>query len=82
MVVPTVIQEWQTRLANLRQLVAAEARGPAWLWSIRIRILEYLVARYGEPAVSPPPAAPPEASEAALPARTSLPEFFRTRQRV
>ena len=49
MVVPTVVRDWTGRLAHLRQLVATEPRGPTWLWRIRIRILRYLVARYGEP---------------------------------
>lgn len=49
MVIGGVSREWSHRLARLRSLVAAGAEGPAWLWRIRIRVLTYLLARYGEP---------------------------------
>jgi hypothetical protein len=48
-VIAGVKREWAASLAHLTGLVEAGARGPAWLWQIRIRILSYLLARYGEP---------------------------------
>jgi hypothetical protein len=48
-------REWSSRLAHLTGLVEAGARGPAWLWRIRIRILRYLLARYGEPGEAAAP---------------------------
>ncbi|MHC4710959.1 MAG: hypothetical protein ACYTA3_11220 [Planctomycetota bacterium] len=48
-VIAGVKQDWTSRLAHLNGLVEAGARGPMWLWRIRIRILSYLLARYGEP---------------------------------
>ena len=52
MVLGGVRQEWSIRLAHLNGLVQAGVRGPVWLWRIRIRILSYLLTRYGE---TPPP---------------------------
>ena len=54
MVIAGVRQEWSSQLAHLTGLVEAGARGPTWLWRIRIRILSYLLARYGEPRARPP----------------------------
>ena len=48
MVIAGVKRGWSSRLAHLNGLVEAGARGPTWLWRIRIRILSYLLARYGE----------------------------------
>jgi hypothetical protein len=48
-VIAGVKREWASHLAHLTGLVEAGARGPTWLWRIRIRILSYLLARYGEP---------------------------------
>ncbi len=48
MVIAGVKQEWSSQLAHLTGLVEAGARGPTWLWRIRIRILSYLLARYGQ----------------------------------
>jgi hypothetical protein len=48
-IIAGVKQEWTSRLAHLNGLVEAGARGPTWLWRIHIRILSYLLARYGEP---------------------------------
>jgi hypothetical protein len=48
-VIAGVKREWSSRLARLTRLVEAAAPGPTWLWRIRIRILSYLLARYGEP---------------------------------
>ncbi|MHC4963351.1 MAG: hypothetical protein ACYTGE_00415 [Planctomycetota bacterium] len=73
MVIADVKREWSSRLGRLTGLVEAGERGPAWLWRIRIRILSYLLARYGEPGEpgppepslpepSPPELAPPEPS--------------------
>jgi hypothetical protein len=55
-VIAGVQREWSRRLAHLTGLVEAGARGPAWLWRIRIRILSYLLARYGEPQEPAPSA--------------------------
>jgi hypothetical protein len=64
MVISGVSREWSMRLARLRALLAGGGDGPAWLWRIRIRILSYLLARYGEPE---PPAAPPADEAPPLP---------------
>jgi hypothetical protein len=66
MVIGGVSREWSIRLARLQHLVETGASGPAWLWRIRIRILGYLLARYGEP---PALASPPEPRETADEAR-------------
>ncbi len=55
MVIAGVKREWSSRLAHLTGLVEAGAGGPTWLWRIRIRILRYLLARYGEPGEPAPP---------------------------
>ncbi len=47
MVVRAVVRDWSDRLANLERLVDAEPNGPIWLWRTRIRILSFLLARYG-----------------------------------
>ena len=41
------MRDWLIRLATLEYLVEAEPGGPIWLWKIRIRIIRYLLARYG-----------------------------------
>jgi hypothetical protein len=55
MVIGGVSRDWSIRLARLHELVATGADGPRWLWRIRIRILSYLLARYGGPEATPPP---------------------------
>jgi hypothetical protein len=71
MVISGVSREWSVRLARLHRLVAAGGEGPTWLWRIRIRILSYLLARYGEP---PEPAAPLEPHRPEGDARVIPPE--------
>lgn len=57
MVIPGLFEDWTSRLVSLRARVETEHEGPAWLWRIQIRILEYLVARYSgapELGLAPP----------------------------
>ncbi len=48
-----VFWEWRLRLRWLRELPSEEPGGSGWLISIRIRILNFLVARYAEPGAQP-----------------------------
>jgi hypothetical protein len=43
---PRQLQEWHSRLENLEQL---KLRQPqlAWLWDVRIKVLNYFCSRYG-----------------------------------
>jgi hypothetical protein len=44
-----IIHEWLTRLLRMRQQLEADAaNGHEWLLRIRVRILNFLVSRYGE----------------------------------
>jgi hypothetical protein len=40
-------KEWAARLDALRAIREQFPGGPVWLWNLRIRILQFLVARYG-----------------------------------
>ncbi len=42
-----VVREWLLHLVTLEHLLEAEPGGPTWLWRIRIRILKYMLGRYG-----------------------------------
>ena len=42
-----IVREWLLHLATLEHLLEAEPGGPTWLWRIRIRILKYMLGRYG-----------------------------------
>jgi hypothetical protein len=42
-----VVREWLLHLATLEHLLESEPGGPTWLWRIRIRILKYMLGRYG-----------------------------------
>lgn len=64
MVISTFHEDWQERLARLKRCVADQPDGPVWLWTIRIRTLEFIASRHGEserhgkpPAVSTAPRA-------------------------
>jgi hypothetical protein len=46
MVIPARHESWAIRLARLQRLIDDQVEGPAWLWTIRVRILSYLVSRY------------------------------------
>ncbi len=61
MVIAEGSRDWSIRLAGLRALIHTEPQGPVWLWKIRIRILGYLVSRYGD---QPAPPADPVSGEA------------------
>ncbi len=61
MVIAEGTRDWSIRLAGLRSLIRAQPQGPVWLWMIRIRILNYLVSRYGD---QPVPQAEPAAGDA------------------
>ncbi len=47
MVYHFIVREWLLHLATLEHLLEAELGGPTWLWRIRIRILKYMLGRYG-----------------------------------
>ncbi len=61
MVIAERTRDWFFRLADLRSLIRTQPQGPVWLWMIRIRILNYLVSRYGD---QPAPQAEPAAGDA------------------
>ncbi len=61
MVIAEGTRDWSIRLAGLRALIHTEPQGPVWFWKIRIRILDYLVSRYGD---QPAPQAEPAAGDA------------------
>ena len=42
-----IVREWLLHLATLEHLLEAEPGGPTWLWRIRIRIVKYMLGRYG-----------------------------------
>jgi hypothetical protein len=48
--VARLIIEWTLRRGRLRILAADSADGYRWLYSIRIRILNYLLSRHSKPA--------------------------------
>jgi hypothetical protein len=55
MVISTFKEGWEERLARLRRCIAERPDGPVWLWTIRIRILEFVSARH-QKEVEPPAA--------------------------
>jgi len=59
-----LIIEWTLRRVRLRALATDGADGYRWLYSIRLRILNYLLSRHGEPR--PEPALGEAAQEPAL----------------
>lgn len=66
MVIAEGTRDWSIRLAGLRSLIHTEPQGPVWLWMIRIRILNYLVSRYGDqPAPQAEPAGDDEDTDTA-----------------
>ena len=78
-----VVGEWLLRLATLEHLLEAEPGGPTWLWRIRIRILKYMLGRYGgeptqqiEPDLGHAEETVPDASLAPAPA-APLPAILR-----
>ncbi len=52
MVINTRLGEWCSRLFELHRLTQQEPQGSTWLWRIRIKILEYLVARYADEPIA------------------------------
>ena len=46
MVISPVTENWAQRLDHLRRLLERQPQGPVWIWRTRVRILEYLLARY------------------------------------
>lgn len=68
MLVPllNLVREWTARRARLRTLLASTDTAQSWLYSIRLRIIAFLLSRYDhrDPSPAPeshtaPPAAPP-----------------------
>lgn len=57
MVINTRLGEWCSRLFELRRLTQQEPEGPKWLWRIRIKILNFLVARYSDEPIAKTPIA-------------------------
>jgi hypothetical protein len=47
MVISTFNENWNQRLARLQRQIAEQPDGPVWLWSIRVRILQFIAARHG-----------------------------------
>ena len=57
-----LLREWQARLVGLRQRVADSTEPRPWVALVQIRVLRYLIARYGREPVGefiPPGPAPP-----------------------
>jgi hypothetical protein len=46
MVISTFNENWDQRQARLRRQITEQPDGPVWLWSIRVRILEFIAARH------------------------------------
>jgi hypothetical protein len=46
--------EWALRRVQLRRLASEDVAGPGWIYAIRVRILSFLLARYGETPVERP----------------------------
>ena len=57
MVINARVGEWCSRLFELHRLTQQEPDGPKWLWRIRIKILNFLVARYSDEPIAKTPAA-------------------------
>ena len=42
-----LLNDWQQRTASLRRLIGKNSKS-AWIFEIRVKILNYLISRYGK----------------------------------
>jgi len=46
-----ILEEWQQQLAKLNRLIESRTRS-TWLYEIRVKILKYVISRYGHQTLS------------------------------
>ena len=73
MVVPGLARDWSIRLDHLVRVAQSDPPGSAWLCRIRIRVLRFMISRYGASAPATEAGGFPDAGIDELPERHPRP---------